>query len=107
MFPSCFVIASSTKLGWKLLNPKSGEFREEQPHSYRKFLSKTAFHAVSDRMDHVIVDLVGNFAGEMRCSVRHSFTRKRGGVLGAEKRRAHGSGEYCNESFHLSSLLSI
>ena len=72
-----------------------------------EFLAQPALETVGHRVNHMIVDLVGNFAGEMCCSVRHSFTRKRGSVWGAEKHRAHGSGEYRNELFQLSSLLSI
>jgi len=118
--PFRFVIVSSTKLARKLFDPSSPR-TSPSDRRYRggnaaaldrgeasgEFLAQTALDTVRDRMDHVIVDLVGNFAGEMRRSVGHSLTRKRGSVLGAEERRAHGSRENGCKSFHLSSLLSI
>ena len=55
-------------------------------------------------MDHVPVDLISDFAGEIRRPIGQTFTRKRGRVLDAEKRRQHGRGENCSESFHLLSL---
>jgi hypothetical protein len=53
------------------------------------------------------VDLVSDFAGEMRRPVGHSLTWKCGRVLGTEKRGADGRREYCNGSFHLLSLLFV
>ena len=55
-------------------------------------------------MDHVSIDLVCNFAGEIRRPIRQTFTGKRGRTLDAEKRRQHGRDENCSESFHLLSL---
>jgi len=72
-----------------------------------EFLAQTSLDTVGHRVNHVVIDLVRDFLGKIRCPVRHALTRKRGHVLAAEKRRAHGSGEYRNSSFHLLSLLSI
>jgi hypothetical protein len=55
-------------------------------------------------MDHVIVDFVSGFTGEMRCPAGHAFTWKCGSVLCAKKRRQHRTGENCDESFHFISL---
>jgi hypothetical protein len=48
-------------------------------------LTEMASNAVSDRMDYVIVNVVGHIVGEVRCPVRNAFARKRGRVLGQEK----------------------
>jgi hypothetical protein len=66
-----------------------------------RILSQTTIDAVDHRVDHVLVDLVSDFAGEIRCPIRQTLTRKCGRVLDAEKRRQHGRGENCSESFHL------
>ena len=66
-----------------------------------RVLSQTAIDAVDHRVDHVPVDLVSDFAGEIRRPVVQTFTWKRGRVLDAEKRRQHSRGENCTESFHL------
>jgi hypothetical protein len=62
-------------------------------------LSQTAIDALDHWVDYMPVDLVSNFAGEMRRPVRHALTRKCGCALDAEKRHAHGRGE--NQAFHL------
>lgn len=52
-----------------------------------------------DGIDHVVVDVVSDSLGEMRRPVGHALTRKRSGILDAEKRRHRGRDG--NESFHL------
>ena len=52
-----------------------------------EFLAQPALDTVRDRMDHVIVDLVSDFTGEMRRPVGHAFTWKCGSVLDTKKRR--------------------
>ena len=69
-----------------------------------EFLAQTALDTVRDWVDHVIVDLVSDFTGEMRRPVRHAFAWKCGSVLDAKKRRQHRTGENCHESFHFISL---
>jgi hypothetical protein len=113
MFSSRFVIASSTKLAWKLFGlSRTGSSRNAAALGSRHChqggnLSQMTLNPVGHGMNHVIVDLVSNFLSEMRRSPRHSLTRKRGRVLGAEKRRQHGCGGNSDKSFHLSYLLSI
>src|SRR2546423_5700224 len=65
-----------------------------------EFLAQPALDTVRDRMDHVIVDLVSHFTGEMRRPAGHAFTWKCGSVLDAKKRRQHRAGENCYQSFH-------
>jgi len=111
--PCCFV--SSTKLAWKIF--ESGAKRGYEPQRrgehrgvgywFSRKLSQTTRDPVCDWMDHVIVDLVSDFLGEMRRPPRHAFAGKCGCALGAEKHRAHGSREERKVSFHLLSLLFI
>jgi hypothetical protein len=68
-------------------------------------LSETASDTVCHRVDHVLVDLVSDFIGEMRCPVGHALTWKRSNVLGADKRRQRSRGENDNDSFHVLSVL--
>ena len=67
------------------------------------FLAQTALDPMGHRVNHVIVDLIGDLLRKMRSSIRHPFAWERRRVLDAEKHRAHGSCE--NQSFHLKSLL--
>jgi hypothetical protein len=64
-----------------------------QHRAQGRILSQPALDAVRDRMDHVVVDLVSNFAGEMRGPVRHALTWKRQSIWDAKKRRQHGRSE--------------
>jgi hypothetical protein len=56
-------------------------------------LAEPSRDAVRDRMDHVMVDLLGDFAGKMRGPVGHSLTWKRDCVWGAQERRHCGERE--------------
>jgi hypothetical protein len=111
--PFRFFIASSTKVARKLFETEPDGCRLnaaalESRHCHQGGnLSQMALNPVRHGMNNVVVDLVSNFLREMRRSPRHSLTRKRGRVLGAEKRRQHGCGGNSDQSFHLSYLLSI
>ena len=59
-----------------------------------EFLAQPALDPMGHRVNHVIVDLIGDLLRKMRGSIRHPLARERRGVLGAEKYRAHGGSEY-------------
>lgn len=67
-----------------------------------QFLSQTTIDPVDHWMDHMSVDIVGDSAGEVRCPVGHSLTRKRRSALGEQKRQRH-RGQNRDLSFHRSS----
>jgi len=59
----------------------------------------------SGRLDHLPVEPVGNSVSDMRGSVENTLSRERAGFLRKEKRRQCDTGDNCDRSFHLLSLL--
>ena len=59
---------------------------------------------VRDRMDHVMVDVLGDLAGKMRRPVGHSLAWKCDCIWGAKKRTHHAYCQNQNVAFHVQSL---